>query len=170
MILQPSAANAGLFIAIALVAFVMWLMSRSLTGYKLTSVGLNPSHAEYMGISPKKNLLKAMMISGCIGGVAGAIEVLGTFGYFLDNFSVNIANDGMLASLIVKNDIRLVPLMAFFLASLKSGALGMERYAGVPRSIVDVIAAIFIIFATMDALFNFTKKRKQAKASTTPAA
>ena len=50
--------------------------------------------------------------------------------------------------------------MAFFLAVLKSGALGMERYTGVPKSVVDTIIAVFIIFATMEALFSFLQKRK----------
>ena len=66
----------------------------------------------------------------------------------------------MLASLIVKNDIKMVPFMALFLAILKSGALGMERYTGVPKSIVDMIIAIFIIFATMETLFAFLQNRK----------
>lgn len=170
VIMKPSMAHAGLFIAIVIVALVLWLMSRSTIGYQYTTVGFNPSHAAYMGISPKKTLLRAMMLSGCIGGIAGCIEVLGTYGYFLDNFSLNIANDGMLASLIVKNDIKLVPLMAFFLSMLKAGALGMERYAGVPRSLVDAIAAIFIIFATMEAMFAFLHNRKEKKAAAGQAA
>lgn len=164
--LKPSQANTGLFIAIALAIVIYWILTKSSWGYKFTSVGLNPFHAEYIGINPKRNIIHAMYLSGAIGGIAGALEVLGTYGYFLDNFSSGIAFDGMLAALIVKNDIKMVPFMAFFLAVLKSGALGMERYTGVPKSIVDTIIAIFIIFATMEALFAFNKKRKAKKAET----
>ena len=39
----------------------------------------------------------------------------------------------------------------------------MERFAGVPRSIVDTITAVFIIFATMETLFTFHKKKKAVK-------
>ncbi len=164
--MKPSQANTGLFIGIAVVIIVFWILTRSKWGYKFTTVGLNPFHAEYVGINPKKSIINAMYLSGAVGGIAGALEVLGTYGYFLDNFSSGIAFDGMLAALIVKNDIKMVPFMAFFLAVLKSGALGMERYTGVPKSIVDTIIAIFIIFATMEALFAFNKKRK-AKEKTT---
>ena len=62
--------------------------------------------------------------------------------------------------MIVWNDIRLVPVMSFFIAALKAGALSMERFAGVPRSIVDTITAIFVVFATMETLFTIKKKRK----------
>ena len=159
-IMEPSQANAGIFIAVLAVAAVIWLIYRSTIGYKFTTVGLNPYHADYMGINSKKVIVQGMMLSGALGGIAGAIEVLGTYGYFLDNFSLNIANDGMLSSMIVWNDIRLVPVMSFFIAALKAGALSMERFAGVPRSIVDTITAIFVVFATMEALFSIKKKRK----------
>ena len=113
-----------------------------------------------MGIPAKRVVVQGMMLSGVFGGIAGAIEVLGTYGYFLDNFSINIANDGMLASMIVWNDIRLVPFMSFFVAALKAGALSMERFSCVPRSIVDTITAVFIIFATMETLFTIRKRKK----------
>nr|WP_312667875.1 ABC transporter permease [Tissierella praeacuta] len=164
--LKPSQANTGLFIAIGLAIVIYWILTKSSWGYRFTSVGLNPFHAEYIGISPKRSMIHAMYLSGAIGGIAGALEVLGTYGYFLDNFSSGIAFDGMLAALIVKNDIKMVPFMGFFLAVLKSGALGMERYTGVPKSIVDTIIAIFIIFATMEALFAFNKKRKAKNTQT----
>ena len=164
--LKPSQTNTGLFIAIGVVIFLFWLMNHTTEGYKYTTVGLNPSHAEFVGINPKKIMIRAMLLSGAIGGIAGCIEILGVYNYFLDNFSMNLAFDGMLAALIVKSDIKMVPVMAFFLAVLKSGALGMERYTGVPKAVVDMIIAIFIIFACMDTLFVFHKKRKAKSVKT----
>ena len=55
-----------------------------------------------------------------------------------------------------------MPFMSFFVAALKAGALSMERFAGVPRSIVDTITAVFIIFATMETLFTIRKRKKSA--------
>ena len=67
----------------------------------------------------------------------------------------------MLASLIVKNNVVTTPFIAFFLAVLRSGALGMQQNTGVPKSIVDTITAIFIIVATMELLFQFNKNARQ---------
>ena len=39
----------------------------------------------------------------------------------------------------------------------------MERFAGVPRSVVDTITAVFIIFATMETLFQFSKGKFAAR-------
>ena len=70
----------------------------------------------------------------------------------------------MLASLIVKNDIVFGPFMAFFLAVLKSGAMGMQQNTGAPKSIIDTITAVFIIIATMELLSQIKIKRKKKKA------
>ena len=159
-LLKPSNANAGLFIAIAAVIAVIWMLNKTTLGYKIRTVGTNPANAEYVGINPKKVFIRTMMLSGAIGGLAGCIEVLGTYGYFLNNFATNLGTNGMLASLIVKNNVVTTPFIAFFLAVLRSGALGMQQNTGVPKSIVDTITAIFIIVATMELLFQFNKKRK----------
>ena len=157
--LKPSSANVGLFIAIAAVVFIIWMLKKTTFGYKIRTVGTNPMHAEYVGINPRAIFIKSMMISGALGGMAGCIEVLGVHGYFLNNFATNLGSNGMLAALIVKNNMFATPFMAFFLAVLSSGGMGMQQMTGVPKALVDTIAAVFIIIATMETLFTFKKRR-----------
>lgn len=159
-IMKPSNLNVGIFIAVAVVLLVIFMLNKTSTGYKIRTVGLNPLHAEYVGIDPNKMLAKSMMISGAIGGLAGAIEVLGVYGYFLDNFAKDLGTNGMLAALIVKSNPIFAPIMAFFLAVLKSGAMGMQQSTGVPKSIIDMLSSIFIIVATMEMLFRSTGKKQ----------
>lgn len=161
--MKPSSANVGILIAVITVIFIIWMLKKTKFGYKIRSVGTNPLNAEYVGINPKTVFIEAMMISGALGGIAGCIEVLGVHGYFLNNFANGLGSNGMLAALIVKSNVVLAPFMAFFLAILKSGAMGMQQATGVPKSIVDTITAVFIIIATMELLFQFNKKRKQIK-------
>lgn len=159
--LPPSQANIGLFLAIGLAVFLYWMMNFSTVGYKIKAAGTNPAFSQYAGLNPKKQIVRAMLISGAIGGFTGCIAVLGVYGHFLDNFSTNIAFNGMLAALMVGSDYILTPVMAFFIAMLQSGAQGMEQNTGVPKSIVDTIICIFIIFATMEAIFTFRKFKKK---------
>lgn len=161
--MKPSSANAGLFIAIVFVLGIVWMLHKTKFGYQIRTVGLNPKHAEYVGINPKRIFIKTMMLSGAIGGIAGCIEVLGVHGYFLNNFATGLGTNGMLASLIVKNNVVLAPFMSFFLAALKSGAMGMQQNTGVPKSIIDTISAVFIIIATMELLFQFRKNGKKQR-------
>ncbi|MBL3592215.1 MAG: ABC transporter permease [Synergistaceae bacterium] len=156
-ILPPSRANSGLFIALAALLVTWWIVHRSTWGYKMRAVGENAGYAEHVGIRSRVTMVWGMVFSGALGGMAGAIEVMGLYGYFLDGFSPGIAFDGMLAALIARNDIRLVPLLAFFLAALKAGSLGMERFTGIPKSLVDAIIAMFILLAAMEGLFLFRR-------------
>ena len=128
---------------------------------KIRMVGTNPANAEFAGINPKHVFMKAMMISGAIGGIAGCIEVLGVHGYFLNNFATGLGTNGMLAALITKNNIITAPIIAFFIAILKSGAMGMQQATSVPKAIVDTITAVFIIIATMETLIQFKEKAKK---------
>lgn len=162
-ILRPSRANIGLFIAIGVCILIHYVIKRTKFGFKMTSTGLNPKFSEYSGIKSKKIMIIGMMLSGAVGGLAGAIEVMGIYGVFLDNFSSNIAFDGMLAALIAKGSIAALPIFSLFIAALKTGSLGLERHTGIPKSLIDIIIALFILLVTMEKLFEFKKKLKKKK-------
>ena len=151
-IMKPSSLNVGIFIAIAVTLLVIFVLQKTSLGMQIRMVGTNP----------KTTFIKAMMISGAIGGIAGAIEVLGVHGYFLNNFASGLGSNGMLAALIVKNNIVTAPFIAFFIAVLKSGAMGMQQATSVPKSLVDTITAVFIIFACMELIGNIRNKKKHS--------
>lgn len=160
-IMKPSSLNVGIFIAIAVTLLTIYVLNKTSLGMKIRMVGTNPANAEFAGINPKHTFIKAMMISGAIGGIAGAIEVLGVHGYFLNNFATGLGTNGMLAALIVKNNVVTAPAIAFFIAVLKSGAMGMQQATSVPKSLVDTITAVFIIFACMELIGNMRKPKKK---------
>lgn len=159
--MKPSSVNVGIFIATAVVLVVIFMLYKTNWGYKIRTVGTNPTHADYVGISSKRVFISSMMLSGVLGGIAGCIEVLGVHGYFLNNFATGLGSNGMLAALIVKSNMIFTPFMAFFLAVLKAGAMGMQQTTGVPKALVDTITAVFIIIATMETAFQFNSRRKK---------
>lgn len=160
-IMKPSSLSTGIFISIAVTIFMIFVLNKTPLGLKIRMVGTNPENAEYAGINPKHVFMKAMMISGAIGGIAGCIEVLGVHGYFLNNFASGLGNNGMLAALIANNNIITAPIISFFIAVLRSGAMGMQQATSVPKSLVDTITAVFIIFACMQLIGNIKKSKKK---------
>ena len=80
---------------------------------------------------------------------------------------MGLGSNGMLAALIARSNVAIGPIVSFFLAVLKAGAMGMQQSTGVPKSIVDTITATFICVATMDLLFTFygSKKKKKSEKS-----
>lgn len=162
-IMKPSSANAGIFLAIAVVVLVIWMLYRTKWGYKIRAVGTNAANADYAGIDSKRVFIHAMLLSGMLGGIAGCIEVLGVHGYYLDGFAKDLGTNGMLAALIVKSNMLFTPFIAFFIAVLKAGAMAMQQATSVPKSIVDTVTAVFIVIATMDFLIELGKRRKREK-------
>ena len=78
--MRPSAVNVGLFLAIIVVLLVIYMLYRTSLGFKFRLVGTNPGFGDFAGLDSKKVFIRAMMLSGIIGGFAGAIEVLGVHG------------------------------------------------------------------------------------------
>lgn len=164
-IMKPSSANAGFFIALIVVAALIWMLNKTKLGHQIKTVGENPLHADYAGTSAKSTFIMVMVLSGMLGGMAGCIEVLGTNGYYLDGFATNLGANGMLAALIVKSNPVFAPITSFFLAVLKAGSIAMQSTTNVPRAIVDTISAVFIIIATMDIVIDiFHRKNNQVAA------
>jgi len=157
-LMPPSRANSGLFMALALYAAVFWMIQKTRLGFKLRSTGANSFFTDYVGIDTKRVVVLATALSGATGGFAGAIETLGVYGNIIDGFSGWLAFDGMLAALISKNNLWLLPVYSFMIAALKTGALGMERFTGVPKALIDTLIAVFIILLSMDNLFRFSRR------------
>ena len=165
-ILPPSRANTGLFIALGVVLLMYLFFNHTTSGYRLRCIGNNTAFSQYVGFNHRRGLVVGMMISGAIGGLAGSIEVMGLYGYFLDNFSINMAFDGMLVSLISKNKLTVIPFAALMIASMKAGALSLNRYTDMTKAFVDTILALFIVLSCIEHLFDVRllpgKKRRSS--------
>jgi simple sugar transport system permease protein len=169
-LLRPSRASYAIFLLIFVCLFIYWLVHKTSFGFKLQATGSNPFFSSYIGFDAKRTVFRTVLIGGGLGGFAGSIETMGTFYTVWDNFSIGTAFDGMLASLLAKNDVRKLPLTAFILASLRAGALGMERFTGIPKSLVDTLVPIMIILIAMGGiqeLFAGMRPKKQQQKSET---
>jgi len=67
----------GIFVALAALVVFWVLLNRTTLGYEVRAVGFNPEAAAYGGINVKKNLIRAMAISGAFAGLAGTIDMTG---------------------------------------------------------------------------------------------
>ena len=116
-------------------------------GYELRTVGANSTAAVYAGISPSRNTVRAMAISGALAGMLGLNEVMGVNHRLLLNFTAGYGFVGIAVSLMGRNH----PL-GIVVASLLFGALyqgGTELAFEMPkvsRELVVVIQGLVILF------------------------
>jgi simple sugar transport system permease protein len=95
--------NLAFFFALAACLIVYVFLWRTKWGYELRAVGINPSAAEYGGISIARNVIVAMFISGMLAGLVGVNDVLGYRYRYYHNFSANYGFTGIAVALLGRN-------------------------------------------------------------------
>lgn len=158
----------GIFIALAMVAVMWFILEKTTRGFELKAVGLNQHASEYAGMNVNKNIILAMVISGAFAGLGGAMEALGTFEYAsVKGGFTGIGFDGIAVALLGANTPLGVIFGATLFGSLKYGALNMPNEAGIPVEIVSIVIAIIIFFVASGYVIRLfierLSKNKEAK-------
>ncbi|RWR33785.1 ABC transporter permease [Sinirhodobacter populi] len=79
-VLFGSNVSSALLIGLVVILAVHWMMTRTAFGLKLRVVGANPEAATHAGLSVPKLTLAVFAISAGLGGLAGAVAILGQYG------------------------------------------------------------------------------------------
>ncbi len=139
--------SVAFLLAIAMCVLFYIFMWKTKWGYELRAVGENPSAAEYGGISPKKQIVIAMTISGALAGMVAIGEVLGYRYRYYDGFSDGWGYLGIAVALLGRNHPLGIFVAAIFFAVLKRGEIFVDietKY--VSKDVVEVLVAVVIIF------------------------
>lgn len=139
----------GFLIALGMVAFVYFIMKKTVIGYEIESVGHNQRAAEIHGINIKKTTLVTFFLGGLLAGLAGGIEVLGVHGRLVEGFAVTSGAEygtfGTLTALISGAEPLAVPAVAFLMSILLNGADSLQRRLMVPVELVFLTQALIVI-------------------------
>lgn len=143
----------ALFVALICVVLVQIILSRSLLGYKIRSVGHGLRAAKSAGIDVSRTLLWTMIISAGLSGIAGYTLLTGIHHRLLRGFSpgggfLGFAGYGYMAiavALLAKNKPLATIGTAAVYGFLEASSYLMEATAGVSRYIMIFVEAIILI-------------------------
>src|SRR5450432_2066647 len=148
--------NLGAIIALVSVAAFWVLIFRTYAGFQLQVGGLAPAAARYAGFSPRRALWTALLVSGAMAGLAGALEAAGPLGQLTPYVPAGYG----FAAIIVAFVGRLHPVGIVLSAILMSmfyigGELAQSRL-GLPKSVTGVFQGL-LLFALLacDTLINY---------------
>ncbi len=145
---EGSRVNIGLPIALALAAGIWLYLFRTLSGFAQQVGGLAPAAARFAGFSSRRALWIALLVSGGLAGLAGALEVAGPLGQLTPYVPAGYG----FAAIIVAFVGRLHPVGILLSALLMSmfyigGELAQSRL-GLPKSITGVFQGL-LLFALL---------------------
>ncbi len=134
----------GFVLALVLVAGFWAFLFRSWRGFQLQVGGLAPAAARYAGFSARRSLWTALLISGGMAGLAGAMEAAGP----LRQLTPHISTGYGFTAIIVCFVGRLHPLGVVFSSVLLSmmligGELGQSRL-GLPNALTGVFQGLLL--------------------------
>jgi simple sugar transport system permease protein len=151
-LIEGSQLHAGLLIALAAVAAVWVLMRHSRFGFQLMAVGENRTAAAHGGIRVGMVVIAALTVSGALCGLAGSIEVAGTFYRLEENMAPGVGITAIAVALLARLNPLAVPFTALLFGVLVAGAGALQRQMNVPFQLIWVIEALvimaFLIVAT----------------------
>jgi simple sugar transport system permease protein len=155
--------NIGFFISIAALIVFWAILNRTTLGYEVRAVGYNPDAAAYGGISVPKNYIRAMAISGAFAGLAGGIDMLGTFNSIgfgtLDVYGSQIGFLGIAVALLGRNSALGVGIAGFLFGGLLYGTThGLSTSAIPPQltfNLTQIIQGLIVLFVGADVLILY---------------
>jgi ABC-type uncharacterized transport system permease subunit len=138
--------HAGIFIAIAVALAAGWMFARTAAGFRLRAVGASPTAALTTGrVSVNRVRFVALVLSGALAGLAGGIEVTGVTYALYENLSPGYGFSAIAVALLARlHPIAVLPSALLF-ATLETGALGMQRDAGIPSVVALAVEATIIL-------------------------
>lgn len=135
----------GFIIALIVVVFADIFLKKTKIGYQIRVTGDNDKHAKYIGFNTFKVILISQIVGGFILGMGGGIEAIGMYKKFTWQTTLGFGWDGVIVSILAKNNPKLIPITAFFLAYIRIGAFVMAMTTDVQNEIIYIAQGVIII-------------------------
>ena len=134
-------------------------------GYEIAVVGESENTARYIGINVRKVIIRTMILSGAICGIAGLLLVAGTDHTVSRETAGGRGFTAIMVSWMAKFDPLVMVLTSFLIVFLQKGAGEISTQLGLNKSFSDILTGIIILFIigceffiNYRILFNFGKK------------
>jgi simple sugar transport system permease protein len=146
-LMRGSTLNAGFLIALALVV-LYWLWGKwAALGFETRIAGMNGRFATASGMNVAGLVLKMMLLSGAIGGLAGGMHALGTVYRYVAGFSPGYGFVGIAVALLGRGNAWGMLFAAVLFGALATSGATIQLFSDVPIEIVNIMQGMVMIFA-----------------------
>ncbi len=152
----------GLVVAIG-IALLVWVIIRYTSlGFDMNVVGSSDAAARYAGIPVRRTVIVALLMSGALGGLAGATEVAGR-AYALDpnGLELGLGFTGIVVAALARYNPFAIILVATFLGGLRNAGVALQGLPGerVPVEVSLMLQGVILLFAIGGEIFTHHRLR-----------
>jgi simple sugar transport system permease protein len=141
-------AHIGFVLALGAAAAVWLFVFRFHAGFQLEVGGIAPRAARYAGFSSRRALWTALLVSGGLAGIAGALEVAGPIGQLTAHFPVGYGFAAIIVAFVGRLHPLGVVLSALLMSMLYIGGELAQSRLGLPRALTGVFQGL-LLFALL---------------------
>ncbi|MEI8282774.1 MAG: ABC transporter permease [Armatimonadota bacterium] len=141
-------------VGIVIVLLLAYWLKRTVSGFELRATGANSTAAQFAGVKTKQMTVKAMLMSGGLSGLAGALQVAQFEHRFYDGFATGYGFDALGVALLSGSNPAYLILSSFFFGAMNKGGTALV-ILGVDKGITTVVLAVVIV---MFAAIRYRKK------------
>ncbi|MDY4813246.1 MAG: ABC transporter permease [Ruminococcus sp.] len=136
----------NILVVLALTIFMYIYLKYSKHGYELTVVGESENTARYIGINVKKVIMRTMLLSGAICGIAGLLLVGGTNHTITTTTAGGRGFTAIMVSWLAKFNPIYMILTAFLISFMQAGAGEISTVFGLNESFSDILTGVILFF------------------------
>lgn len=136
----------GWIIVLALTVGMFIYMKYSKHGYEISVVGESERTARYVGIKVGKVIVRTMLLSGALCGIAGVLLVSGTDHTITTTIAGGQGFTAVMVSWLAKFNPLGMIFTSFLLVFLDRGAGEISTVFGLNQSFADILSGIIIFF------------------------
>ena len=154
-------------IVVAVLTIMVYIyLKYSKQGYEISVVGESENTAKYIGINVKKVVIRTLVISGALCGIAGLLLVGGTDHTISTTTAGGRGFTAIMVSWLAKFNPIVMILTSFLIVFLERGAEQVSSQFRIPSAISDIITGIILFFIIGCEFFLqykivFSKHRKE---------
>ncbi|MGQ0712629.1 MAG: ABC transporter permease [Gemmatimonadaceae bacterium] len=138
--------HVGFAVALLIAPALWWWLRSTAAGFRVRVVGASPNAARVAGrIDVARVAGGTFLVSGALAGLAGAVEVSGVTFALYENLSAGYGYTAIVVALLARLDPLAIIPSAILFGGLESGALAMQREAGIPSVVVTAVEAVLVL-------------------------
>jgi simple sugar transport system permease protein len=138
--------NISIIIALITAVVVSVFLFRSTRGFELRAAGLNIAAAKYAGMGAATSIITAMLISGAISGLGGALVAVGTVKQLSPGIAGSVGFTAIAIALVGGTRPSGVVATALVFGLLQNGSRLMQIETSIPIEMLLFIQALVIAF------------------------